>query len=81
MTLIIFGTELLDTDYIDLNIDIFFKIVKIKIDIQFIIVFDCLEYTEQNIRNMISLTFQKIPEYKTCHFRGKKSIIAIFWNV
>jgi hypothetical protein len=81
MTLIIFGNELLETDYTDLNIDNFFKIAKIKIDIEFIIVFDYLDYTEQNIRKMIRDCFDKIPEYKTCNFRGKKSIVAIFWKV
>jgi hypothetical protein len=81
MTLIIFGTELSENDYLDLNIDNFFKIAKIKIDIEFIIVFDLLEHTEQNIRKIISVSFDKIPEYKTCYFRGKKSVVAIFLKV
>ena len=81
MTIIIFGSELSDNDYKDLNIDNFFKIAKITIDIEFIIVFDLLEYSEQKLRKMISSCFDKIPEYKTCDFRGKKSVVAIFWKV
>jgi hypothetical protein len=81
MTLIIFGTDLTDSDYKDLNIDNFFIIAKIKIDIDYIIVFDFLEHSHENIRSMITHNFDKIPEYKTCDFRGKKSVVAIFWNV
>lgn len=82
MNIFIFGSDLSESDYIDLGINNFFKLAKIKIDIKFVLVFDSLINDDQTrIRNMINNNFEKIPEYKTCNFRGKKSLVAIFWNV
>ena len=81
MNIFIFGDNLSENDKIDLGINNFFKIAKIKIDIKFILVFDTISNDQTHIRNMITKNFEKIPEYKTCNFRGKKSLVAIFWNV
>ena len=77
---LILGDELNQNDLLDLNINNFFKIAKIQVKIDFILVYDFSDNTQLNIRNMIIKNFIKAPEYKTCNFRGKKKFIAIFWE-
>jgi len=77
---LILGDELNKNDLLDLNINDFFKIVKIQVKIDFILVFDFSDHNQLNIRNMIIKNFLKAPEYKTCNFRGEKKFIAIFWK-